>query len=193
MSRGTLSDPVMECWTSWPRPRRPRRRVRVGSFVTNVMNRHPGVLARMAATVADLAPAGRAGDRHRWTSSRAPAYGIDFPAPPERAARLEEAIGVIRALWSGGPVDFDGRFYRSTGAHAFPVPTPAPDHRGRREARRRPAGRARGDAWTCADAWPTRGRCSTKALADAGRRREEVAVIVGCDLPPGDAARTAPP
>jgi alkanesulfonate monooxygenase SsuD/methylene tetrahydromethanopterin reductase-like flavin-dependent oxidoreductase (luciferase family) len=54
------------------------------------------------------------------------AYGIDFPEPPERAARLEEAVAVIRALWTGGPVTRPGPFYALSDAHAYPAPDPAP-------------------------------------------------------------------
>ena len=101
--------------------------IRIGTFVSNVMNRHPAVLARMASTL-QLASGGRltvgigiggGAPEHR-------AYGIAFPEPPERADRLEEAIAVIRALWSGGPVTRPGRFYPLVEAHAFPVPDPVP-------------------------------------------------------------------
>ena len=54
------------------------------------------------------------------------AYGIDFPEIGERAARLEEAVGVIKALWTGGPVSRPSPFYPLESAHAFPVPDPAP-------------------------------------------------------------------
>ena len=54
------------------------------------------------------------------------AYGIDFPDVDERVERLEEAVGVIRALWTGGPVSRPGRFYPLDEAHAHPAPDPAP-------------------------------------------------------------------
>jgi alkanesulfonate monooxygenase SsuD/methylene tetrahydromethanopterin reductase-like flavin-dependent oxidoreductase (luciferase family) len=54
------------------------------------------------------------------------AYGLDFPEPAERAARLEEAIAVIRALWTGGPVTRPSPFYPLDEAHAFPIPEPLP-------------------------------------------------------------------
>jgi alkanesulfonate monooxygenase SsuD/methylene tetrahydromethanopterin reductase-like flavin-dependent oxidoreductase (luciferase family) len=101
--------------------------LKVGTFVSNVMNRHPALVARMAATL-QLASEGRftlgigiggGAPEHR-------AYGIDFPDPPERAARLEEAVAVIRALWTGGPVTRPSPFYPLAEAHAFPVPDPAP-------------------------------------------------------------------
>ena len=81
----------------------------------------------MVATVADLAPGrvelgiGIGGHPAEHT-----AYGIDFPAPPERAARLAEAIEVIRALFTGGPVSYEGAWYRLEDAYASPAPVPVP-------------------------------------------------------------------
>ncbi|HXG25954.1 MAG TPA: LLM class flavin-dependent oxidoreductase, partial [Candidatus Binatia bacterium] len=54
------------------------------------------------------------------------AYGIDFPEPPERAARLDEAVAVVRALWGGGPVTRESPYFPLDAAHALPVPDPAP-------------------------------------------------------------------
>ena len=59
VSRGTLSDPVLECWTMLTAAAATTSQLRVGSFVTNVMNRHPAVLARMAATVASASSPSR--------------------------------------------------------------------------------------------------------------------------------------
>jgi alkanesulfonate monooxygenase SsuD/methylene tetrahydromethanopterin reductase-like flavin-dependent oxidoreductase (luciferase family) len=54
------------------------------------------------------------------------AYGIDFPPPVERARHLEEAVAVLRALWSGGPVTRPSDLYPLLDAHAYPVPKPPP-------------------------------------------------------------------
>jgi G6PDH family F420-dependent oxidoreductase len=184
VSRGTLSDPVLECWTTLAATAAVTARLRVGSFVSNVMNRHPAVLARMAATVADIVP-GRLelGIGIGGHPAEHEAYGIDFPAAAERAARLEEAIDVIRRLWSGGPVDFQGDYYRLSGAHAFPVPDPSPRIivGGETPAGARLAARL-GDAWTCfADAWSRLEPVFAEALPDAGRTRQDVSVIVGLE------------
>jgi alkanesulfonate monooxygenase SsuD/methylene tetrahydromethanopterin reductase-like flavin-dependent oxidoreductase (luciferase family) len=194
VSRGRLDDPVLECWTTLAATAATTRRLRVGSFVTNVMNRHPAVLARMVATVADLAP-GRVelGIGIGGHPAEHAAYGIDFPPPTERAARLEEAVGVIRALFTGGPVGFDGGWYQLRDAHASPVPDPVPRIiiGGETPAGARLAARV-GDAWTCfADRYDGLLPVFEAALAAAGRSRADVAVIVGCDVPRGDDARTA--
>jgi coenzyme F420-dependent glucose-6-phosphate dehydrogenase len=54
------------------------------------------------------------------------ALGIPFPEVRERVARLEEQVAVLRALWTGGPVSFEGRWHRLAEAWAHPAPVPPP-------------------------------------------------------------------
>ncbi|MEO7118685.1 MAG: LLM class flavin-dependent oxidoreductase, partial [Candidatus Limnocylindrales bacterium] len=127
ISRGHLDDPVLECWMTLAAAAAATERVHVGSFVSNVMNRHPALLARMAATLQEQS-GGRVemGIGIGGHPVEHEAYGIDFPEPKERVERLEESVEILRLLWTGGPVDFEGRYYSLKGAHAFPVPQPAP-------------------------------------------------------------------
>jgi G6PDH family F420-dependent oxidoreductase len=124
---GDKTVPVVEQWTILAAAAGATTSIRVGTFITNVMNRHPAVAARMASTL-QLASGGRftLGIGIGGNAAEHRAYGIDFPEVPERADRLEEAIAVIRALWSGGAVTRESRFYPLTDANAFPVPDPAP-------------------------------------------------------------------
>jgi alkanesulfonate monooxygenase SsuD/methylene tetrahydromethanopterin reductase-like flavin-dependent oxidoreductase (luciferase family) len=127
VGKGDKRVPVVEQWTMLSVAAGATKTIRLGTFVTNVMNRHPALLARMASTLQEASGGrltvgigiGGGAPEHR-------AYGIDFPEPRERAARLEEAVAVIRALWTGGPVTRPSRFYPLEAAHAFPVPDPAP-------------------------------------------------------------------
>jgi alkanesulfonate monooxygenase SsuD/methylene tetrahydromethanopterin reductase-like flavin-dependent oxidoreductase (luciferase family) len=175
---------VLECWTTLTAAAMVTRHVRLGSFVTNVMNRHPAVLARAVATLAE-ASGGRLelGIGIGGHPAEHEAYGIPFPAPRERAEHLEEAIAVIRALLAGGPADFEGRHYRLRAAHAFPAPNPPPRIvvAGTTPAGARLAARL-GDAWTCFE--PEAERLLPvflEALAAAGRQRSEVAVLVAVE------------
>jgi alkanesulfonate monooxygenase SsuD/methylene tetrahydromethanopterin reductase-like flavin-dependent oxidoreductase (luciferase family) len=195
VSRGRLSDPLLECWTTLAATAATTSRVRLGSFVTNVVNRHPAVLARMAMTVADLAPGrvelgiGIGGHPAEHLS-----YGIDFPDARERVARLEEAIIVIRALFSGGPVDFEGTYFELTDAYAAPVPDPAPRILVAGETPMGATLAARmGDAWITFDTFfdkllPV----YLDALTAAGRRRSDVSIVVATDVPRGASAVEAP-
>jgi alkanesulfonate monooxygenase SsuD/methylene tetrahydromethanopterin reductase-like flavin-dependent oxidoreductase (luciferase family) len=127
ISRGVRTDPVLEAWTTLTAAAMVTERLTVGTFVANVMNRHPAVLARMAATLQE-ASGGRftLGIGIGGHPAEHEAYGIDFPAPVERARHLEEAVAVLRALWSGGPVTRDSDIYPLRDAHAYPVPDPTP-------------------------------------------------------------------
>ena len=187
VSRGNLSDPCLECWTLLAATAARTRTLRVGSFVSNVMNRHPAVLARMAATVADVAGAGdrlELGIGIGGHPVEHAAYGIDFPEPRERATRLEEQLQVIRLLLSGGPVDFEGHFYALSQAHAFPAPKPAPRLivGGETAAGARIAARLADGLTTFVEPWDRVYPVYLDALAAAGRWREDVTVMVSTNL-----------
>jgi alkanesulfonate monooxygenase SsuD/methylene tetrahydromethanopterin reductase-like flavin-dependent oxidoreductase (luciferase family) len=121
------SVPVVEQWTILSAAAGATTEIGLGTFVSNVMNRHPAVLARMASTLqaasggrltVGIGVGGNAAEHH--------AYGIDFPDIVERADRLEESVQVIRALWTGGPVTRPSPFYPLADAFAMPVTDPAP-------------------------------------------------------------------
>jgi len=185
LSRGRRTDPVLECWTTLAAAAVVTRRIHLGSFVTNVMNRHPSVLARMAANVQDLA-AGRleVGIGIGGHPREHEALGIPFPPAEERVARLEEAVQVLRLLWSGGPVSFEGRYYQLRDAYAYPIPQPSP----RLVIGGETAGGARlaarlGDAWTTTGEALLRDRAVFEdGLGAAGRARSDVAIVVALDL-----------
>jgi alkanesulfonate monooxygenase SsuD/methylene tetrahydromethanopterin reductase-like flavin-dependent oxidoreductase (luciferase family) len=127
IARGDRRTPVLEGWTLLAAAAARTERIRLGTIVLNVMNRHPAVLARMAATLQAIAR-GRLvlGIGIGGYPREHAALGIPFPAAPERLARLEEAVAVLRALWTGGPVDRPSPFYPLHGATAFPQPIPPP-------------------------------------------------------------------
>jgi alkanesulfonate monooxygenase SsuD/methylene tetrahydromethanopterin reductase-like flavin-dependent oxidoreductase (luciferase family) len=181
MGRGDVTVPVVECWTALAMAAGVTSRATVGSFVLNVMNRHPALVARMASTL-HIASGGRLmlGIGIGGHPREHEAYGIDFPAAPERVARLEEAVAVIRALWTGGPVTRPSTFYPLQDAPAYPVPDPPPPIivGGETAAGARLAGRI-GDGWTAFDVnFETSLPVYLESLAESGRAREEQRVYV---------------
>lgn len=85
-------------------------RARVGVVVTDLIRRHPAVLAQTMLTIDHLTQ-GRAilglGSGERLNIEP---YGMPFDKP---VGRLSEGIDVLRMLWqSDGPVSFEGKFYR---------------------------------------------------------------------------------
>jgi alkanesulfonate monooxygenase SsuD/methylene tetrahydromethanopterin reductase-like flavin-dependent oxidoreductase (luciferase family) len=92
--------------------------------VANLPLRPPAVLAKAAATL-DLLSGGRAelglGAGGFWEAIKA--MGGPVRTPGESVAALEEAIQVIRLMWSGDRgVHFDGKFYQLQGVHTGPKP-----------------------------------------------------------------------
>jgi len=182
MGRGKSGAPVVESWTILAMAAAATPRVTVGTFVANVMNRHPALLARMASTL-QVASGGRLvlGIGIGGAPKEHAAYGMEFPEAPERVARLEEAIAVLRALWTGGPVTRPSPYYPLSEATAFPVPEPPPPIiiGGETPAGARLAGRI-GDGWSTFDNNFERNLpLYLESLAAAGRRREEQRVLVG--------------
>jgi alkanesulfonate monooxygenase SsuD/methylene tetrahydromethanopterin reductase-like flavin-dependent oxidoreductase (luciferase family) len=99
---------------------------RVGFFpdVANLPLRPPAVMAKAAASL-DVLSGGRfelaLGAGSFWDAVEA--YGGPRRAPREALAALEEAIHVIRQIWSGERnLRFAGQHYRLAGAHSGPVP-----------------------------------------------------------------------
>lgn len=103
------------------------QRVRVLPDVASLPLRPPAVLAKTAASL-DVISGGRfelgLGAGAFWEAIGA--MGGDVRSPAEAAQALEEAVQVIRLMWSDQrAVHFDGRHYRLDGVH--PGPRPAHD------------------------------------------------------------------
>jgi len=182
IGQGDPTVPVIEGWTILAMAAGMTERVTIGPFVLNVVNRHPAVVARMASTL-QIASGGRLvlGMGIGGAPREHAAYGIDFPAAAERVARLEEAVAVIRALWTGGPVTRESPFYPLREAHAHPLPVPPPPIiiGGETPAGARLAGRI-GDGWSAFDDnFEANLPLYLESLAAGGRRREDQRVIVG--------------
>ena len=181
VGQGDKTVPVVEGWTILAMAAAHTERVTVGPFVLNVMNRHPAVVARMASTL-QIASGGRLilGVGIGGAPREHLAYGIDFPEAPERVARLEEAVAVIRALWTGGPVSRPSPYYPLENAHAYPLPEPPPPIviGGETRTGARLAARI-GDGWSTFENFEENLPVYLEALDKAGRRREDQLVIAG--------------
>jgi coenzyme F420-dependent glucose-6-phosphate dehydrogenase len=83
---------------------------------------HPVVMARAAATVSHLL-----GDRFTWGIGTGEALNEHvladrWPPAPERLDMLDEAIELMRELWKGESVTFDGRYYSAENARIYDAP-----------------------------------------------------------------------
>lgn len=102
-------------------------RLRFGNAVLCQSFRNPALLARMGATLQFLS-GGRfiLGLGAGWHEEEYAAYGYAFPPARVRVEQLEEAVRIIRALWTEEETTFEGKHYRVAGAHCEPRPDPAP-------------------------------------------------------------------
>ncbi|QIG39706.1 LLM class F420-dependent oxidoreductase [Microbacterium sp. 4R-513] len=113
-----------DAWTTLAGLARETSRIRLGTLVSSVTFRHPGILAVQVAQVDDMS-GGRVelGLGAGWMEQEHRAYGIPFPA--KRFDLLEEQLVVVTGLWAT-PVDetfsFDGRHYRLEDSPALPKP-----------------------------------------------------------------------
>jgi alkanesulfonate monooxygenase SsuD/methylene tetrahydromethanopterin reductase-like flavin-dependent oxidoreductase (luciferase family) len=98
-------------------------RLKVGSLVTCDAFRHPALLAHHAVSL-DHASGGRFELGIGWGSWTPDfeKFGIGPDQPRDRVARLGETLDVLKALWSGEQVDYEGRFHTVRGAVLAPRP-----------------------------------------------------------------------
>jgi len=125
---GKQEDPMLEGWTTISVLAGITSRIKLGTLVTGIIYRHPSVLAKMGATL-DVLSKGRLfmGIGAAWNQEESLAYGIPFFPNKERLLRLEEAIQIIRKMWTEEPAaTFNGKYYQINNAYCNPKPIQKP-------------------------------------------------------------------
>src|SRR5687768_3141887 len=117
-----------DAWTTLAGLARETSRIRLGTLVSSVTFRHPGLLAIQVAQV-DAMSGGRVelGLGTGWFGQEHAAYGMPFP--PKRFGMLEEQLEIITGLWTtpvGERFDFTGEHYSLTDSPALPKPAQSP-------------------------------------------------------------------
>jgi probable F420-dependent oxidoreductase len=158
-------------------------RVRLGTYVYLLGLRHPLITARTFATL-DWLSGGRAviGAGAGWLRSEWEALGID---PSTRGARLDEAIGVCRRLWTEPTVAHDGEYFPfdEVAFEPKPVQQPIPILVGGESAvALRRAGRL-GDGWIGMGGTPDTAAAAVATIrahrVDVGRQDAPFQVTLG--------------
>jgi F420-dependent oxidoreductase-like protein len=87
-------------------------RIQLLAWVTAVVYRDPGLLAKEVTTL-DILSGGRAwlGIGAAWNEAEATGLGLFFPPLAERFERLEETLRICLQMWSDDEGAFDGRHY----------------------------------------------------------------------------------
>lgn len=124
---GAPEVPLLEAWTTLAAVAVDTQRIRVGSMVTNVANRNPGILAKSILTV-DQVSGGRVdvavgGGLHPVEHE---ALGIDFLDAVGRGTRLREVVAILDDALRGNTVTYEGVYYRLSAATFRPGPTQLP-------------------------------------------------------------------
>jgi F420-dependent oxidoreductase-like protein len=88
-------------------------RIELVAWVTAVVYREPGMLAKCVTTL-DVLSGGRAwlGIGAAWNEAEARGLGLDFPPMAERFERLEEALRICQQMWSDDDGPFKGKHYQ---------------------------------------------------------------------------------
>ncbi len=120
---GRAWEPIPEPWVTLGMLAGLDAGLRLGTLVTPVTFRAPGVLAKAAATL-DALSGGRAfcGIGAGWWDREHAAFGLPFPPAAERLDMLETAIETIRALWQPGTKRYDGERVRLPETTCYPRP-----------------------------------------------------------------------
>jgi probable F420-dependent oxidoreductase len=101
--------------------------LRIGSFVFDNDYRNPVMLAKEATTL-DLLSGGRLefGLGAGWNTRDYRQLGIPYDAPKIRVDRMEEALGLIKRLWTEEKVTHEGTYFRVRDAVVLPRSTQRP-------------------------------------------------------------------
>ncbi len=119
---------VLECMTTLSFLAGEFPSLRFGTLVLGQSYRNPALTAKMAANLHYIT-GGRfiLGIGAGWKEDEYRAYGYPFPAASVRVAQMDEAIEIIRRMWSEASATFKGTHYHIEEAYCSPRPqTPIP-------------------------------------------------------------------
>jgi F420-dependent oxidoreductase-like protein len=124
---GPAEDEMLEGYSVLSYLARITKNVKLGTMVTGVVYRHPGVLAKTVTTL-DVISKGRAylGIGAAWNEREALGLGIPFPPVAERFERLEEALQIVLQMWSGQRTPYHGKHYQLVETLNSPQPLTQP-------------------------------------------------------------------
>ena len=112
-SVGDVDEPMLEGYSALSYLAGVTERVKLGTLVTGVIYRYPGLLVKTATTL-DVLSGGRSylGIGAGWNERESRGLGVPFPSTRERFERLEEALQIAHQMWSGEVRPYEGEHYR---------------------------------------------------------------------------------
>ncbi|MBD8060074.1 LLM class F420-dependent oxidoreductase [Cellulomonas sp. JH27-2] len=123
------SDPMLEAYTTLGYLAGVTENVQLGTLVTGVTYRYPGLLAKIGATL-DVLSGGRAtmGIGAAWYDREHAAFGVPFPSLKERFELLEEALQILHQMYDPaqtGP--YEGAHFQLAETVCEPMPLSKPE------------------------------------------------------------------
>ncbi|HEU0042356.1 MAG TPA: LLM class F420-dependent oxidoreductase [Jiangellaceae bacterium] len=124
---GGPHEPMLEGYTTLGYVAAVTQRISLGLLVTGVMYRHPGLLAKIVATL-DVLSGGRAqfGIGAGWYEREQLGLGVPVVPVAERFERLEETIQICLQMWSENNGPYRGRHYQLEETLCVPRPLASP-------------------------------------------------------------------
>ncbi len=124
---GEPEEPMLEGYSALNYLAAVTGRAKLGTLVTGVQYRHPGILVKTATTL-DVLSGGRAylGIGAGWYERESKGLGVPFPPTAERFERLEEAIRIAHQMWSGKVAAYEGKHYHLAETLDSPPPVSSP-------------------------------------------------------------------
>src|SRR5579863_6253285 len=112
-SVGPSENEMLESWSALAFAAGRTQRIKLGTMVTGVTYRYPGLLVKTATTL-DVLSGGRAyfGIGAAWNEEEHLGLGVPYPPVAERFERLEETLQIALQMWSGDDKAFHGKHYQ---------------------------------------------------------------------------------
>lgn len=120
---GPETEPMLEAYTTLGALATQTLKVKLATLVTGVTYRNPALLATMVTTL-DVISKGRAvmGIGAAWNESEHVGLGFQYPPIGERMSRLDEALTIIKLMFTEERPSFEGKYYRIERALNRPRP-----------------------------------------------------------------------
>lgn len=124
---GPVDSDMLECYSILTHLAAVTHTIKLGSLVTAVTYRNPGLLAKIVTSL-DILSGGRAylGLGAAWCEREHLGLGYPFPSRTERYQRLEETIQIINQMWSDNNGPYLGQHYQLNETLCVPQPIKRP-------------------------------------------------------------------
>ncbi len=124
---GPSTNEMLEGWSALAFAAGRTNRIKLGTMVTGVTYRYPGILVKMATTL-DVLSHGRAylGIGAAWNEEEHQGLGVPFPPLAERFEQLEETLQIALQMWAGDEKAYEGKHYQLTRPMNAPQPVQRP-------------------------------------------------------------------